>query len=94
MDIFYNNINILLQYTGGGRGTGIEPSPKQSASRRYIPASRLWDESPVQGDVLGTAYRSVKATSNELNTGLNIYRIIDFEPVWIWACKTIPGAIG
>src|SRR5216684_8220907 len=39
-------------------------------------------------------YRSVKATSNELNTGLNIYRMIDFEPVWIWACNTIPGAIG
>ena len=26
-------------------------------------------------------YRSVKATSNELKTGLNIYRRIDFEPV-------------
>ena len=42
----------------------------------------------------GRGYRSVKATSNELNTGLNIYRMIDFEPVWIWACNTIPGAIG
>ena len=42
----------------------------------------------------GRSYRSVKATSNELNTGLNIYRMIDFEPVWIWACNTIPGAIG
>jgi len=42
----------------------------------------------------GRDYRSVKATSNELNTGLNIYRMIDFEPVWIWACNTIPGAIG
>ena len=40
------------------------------------------------------AYRSVKATSNELKTGLNIYRIIDFDPVWICACRTIPGAIG
>lgn len=27
------------------------------------------------------AYRSVKATSNELKTGLNIYRMIDLEPV-------------
>ena len=27
------------------------------------------------------AYRSVNATSRELNTGLNIYRMIDFEPV-------------
>ena len=27
------------------------------------------------------AYRSLKATSNELNTGLNMYRMIDFEPV-------------
>jgi hypothetical protein len=26
-------------------------------------------------------YRSVNATSSELNTGLNIYRMIDFEPV-------------
>src|ERR1700726_4657436 len=26
-------------------------------------------------------YRSVNATSRELKTGLNIYRIIDFEPV-------------
>jgi hypothetical protein len=30
-------------------------------------------------------YRSVNATSKELKTGLNIYRIIDFEPVWMWA---------
>jgi hypothetical protein len=29
----------------------------------------------------GLSYRSVKATSKELKTGLNIYRMIDFEPV-------------
>jgi hypothetical protein len=30
---------------------------------------------------LSHPYRSVNATSSELNTGLNIYRMIDFEPV-------------
>jgi hypothetical protein len=42
-------------------------------------SNRLRDHSAPE--ILRMAYRSVNATSRELKTGLNIYRIIDFEPV-------------
>jgi hypothetical protein len=44
---------------------------------KHRPAARF----AVVRKAEGMAYRSVKATSNELKTGLNIYRMIDLEPV-------------
>jgi hypothetical protein len=54
---------------------------KERASQ-YFPAvnraAGVSDRLPSRGS---RGYRSVNATSSELNTGLNIYRMIDFEPV-------------
>jgi hypothetical protein len=54
---------------------GPGSAPTQRIKHR--PAGRL----AVVPKAEGMAYRSVKATSNELKTGLNIYRMIDLEPV-------------
>jgi hypothetical protein len=60
----------------GWRGGVAEPAAGGGGGSAFGRARRLrfWKFGCV-------AYRSLKATSNELNTGLNMYRMIDFEPV-------------
>ena len=61
-----------------GKATGqrVPPDPAEEATAHLVGPRRLrfWKFGCV-------AYRSPKATSSELNTGLNMYRTIDFEPV-------------
>jgi len=54
-----------------------------SAYARSAPEADVTDQARdlVLLGLYRVAYRSVNATSRELKTGLNIYRIIDFEPV-------------
>jgi hypothetical protein len=57
---------------------------------------------PVQKSIVGSnarwgrgpRYRSVNAISSELEIGLNRYLTIDFEPVTMLACTTMPGVMG
>jgi hypothetical protein len=56
--------------------TRPELYPKITQLRRHMAPS-----GPRRDRRIEYTYRSVKATSRELKTGLNIYRMIDFEPV-------------
>ena len=60
----------------GDRGSLGEPV--HSSSRRL--AKQFRASCRLRGAFIA-AYRSVNATSRELKTGLNMYRMIDFEPV-------------
>ena len=67
---------LLDRRLGKASGQRVPPDPAEEAAAHLAGPrrSRFWKFGCV-------AYRSLKATSNELNTGLNMYRIIDFEPV-------------
>jgi hypothetical protein len=54
-----------------GPGSGLMQRSKHRPAARFA----------VVPEAEGMSYRSVNATSNELKTGLNIYRMIDLEPV-------------